>query len=418
MSRRSRGHAPFSAEDLYGVARLGTDAVAGVTDLVEAVHATVASPVGRPERTRGITGAVYRAIRAVTRWVRRGLDGAWTLADARRERGAPPADSPTREAWVAALNGVLGDALAAQDHPLATPTHVRYRGHPLALDASSLVATVSDPRETILVRVHGICMHDGQWAQPGAPDALAVGLGATPVALRYNSGRHISENGRDLADALDALVTAWPRPVSRLVVVGHSMGGLVARSAFHYGAEAGHGWPALDTALVTLGSPHHGAPLERAGSVVDGLLDATRWTAPFARIGRVRSAGVTDLRFGNVLDRDWAGHDRPPRRDARLPLPLPPGVDCYLVAAVIPEDTESRLRRGAGRWVGDGLVPLDSALGRHPDLDRRLAVPPGQTWTAVGMDHFDLIRRPEVTAKLLGWLAPEVRGADAAVGSP
>ncbi|MEM1043486.1 MAG: alpha/beta hydrolase [Bacteroidota bacterium] len=418
MSRRSRGRAPFSAEDLYGVARLGTDAVAGVTDLVEAVHATVASPVGRPLRTRGIAGAVYRAIRTVTAWVRRGLDGTWALGDARRERAAPPADSPTREALIAALNGVLGDALAAQDHPLATPTHVRYHGRPLALDASSLAAAVSDPRETVLVRVHGICMHDGQWVESGAPDALAAGLGATPVALRYNSGRHISENGRDLAGALDALVRAWPRPVSRLVVVGHSMGGLVARSAFHYGAEAGHGWPAAGAALVTLGSPHHGAPLERAGSVVDALLDATRWTAPFARIGRVRSAGVTDLRFGNVLDEDWAGHERPPRGDARHPLPLPAGVTCYLVAAVIAEDSEGRLRRGAGHWVGDGLVPVASALGRHPDPDRRLAVPPGRTWTAVGMDHFDLIRRPEVTAKLLEWLAPKVRSAGAAVGSP
>ena len=397
---------PFpSAADLRGGARLTVSA-----DLTEAVHATIARPFGRRQRTRGIAGWAYRAVRWTARATGGALDRAFALAERRQamHEDVPAPGDPARDAVVAALNGVLGDTLAAEGNALATPLHFRYAGHPLTLDSAAVARAVPDPSATLLVLVHGLCMHDAQWGDdahdPG--NALAQGLDATLVPLRYNSGRHISENGRAFAEALDALVRAWPRPVRRLVVVGHSMGGLVARSAFHYAAEAGHDWPGREAALVTLGSPHHGSPLERLGNGVDALLDTTRYTAPFARIGRVRSAGVTDLRFGNVRDEDWAGRGRFVRAgDARRPLPLPDGVACYLVAA-----TTGNGRGGLrDRTIGDGLVPLDSALGRHPGPAFTLAVPTERQWTAAGMTHLDLLRSPAVTARLLAWLAPPER---------
>ncbi|MDX1420546.1 MAG: alpha/beta fold hydrolase [Rubricoccaceae bacterium] len=313
--------------------------------------------------------------------------------------------APSRDGALAVLNGVLGDRLAAQNSPLAMPMQLRHAGRPLVLDAASLARSVPAPSDTLLVLVHGLCMHDGQWGDeahdPGA--TLARRLGATSVTLRYNSGRHISENGRDFASALDALVAAWPRAVRRLVVVGHSMGGLVARSACHYAAEAGYAWPTLDASLVTLGTPHHGAPLERLGNGIDTLLEASRYAAPFARLGYLRSAGVTDLRYGHLLDGDWTGRPRFARGpDTRTPLPLPEGVACYLVAAT----TGARRRRLRDQTLGDGLVPLDSALGLHPDPARALDVPAEQRWVARGMNHFDLLRRPEVTEQLRTWLAP------------
>lgn len=397
---------PFSVSDLRGGTRLATDAVTGVTDIAEAVHATVARPFGRPRRTRGIAGWVYRAVRAVTRRVGRALDGALAVA----ERAPSMLEDPTlkgssRDAVVAALNGAFGDTLAAQGNPLATTMQLRHAGRPLSLDAASVAQAVSVPSATLLVQVHGACMHNGQWGGDGHDPgvALAEGLGATLVSLRYNSGRHISENGRDFADALDALVTAWPLPIQRLVVVGHSMGGLVARSAFHYAAETGYTWPTLDAALVTLGTPHHGAPLERLGNGIDALLGATRYAAPFARIGQIRSAGVTDLRFGNLIDEDWADEDRFVRApDRRRLVPLPDGVACYVIAATT-GDGQGGLH---DQTMGDGLVPLDSALGRHPDPARAFDVPADQQWIAVGMTHFDLLRRPEVTTRLLSWLVP------------
>ena len=375
-----------------------TGAVSGVTDIVEGVHASVPRPFGRRGRVGRVAGWAYGAVRRATRGVGRTLDAALRAVG----RGGSADGHPAHDAVVAALNGAFGDALAAQGNPLATPFQVRYDGRRLPLDAAAVARAVADAREVLLVQVHGICMHDGQWGRGGIdPGAtLADALGATRVAVRYNSGRHVSENGRDLAAALDALVASWPRPVRRVVVVGHSMGGLVARSAFHYAADAGHAWPGLDAALVTLGSPHHGAPLERVGNLVDTFLDATRYTAPLAAIGRARSAGVTDLRYGNVVDEDWAGRDRfGPPADARRPVPLPPDVACYVVAA-----TTGTGRGGLrDRTVGDGLVPLDSALGRHPARD--LGVPAERQWVAVGRTHFDLLWDDAVTARLVAWLA-------------
>ena len=389
---------PFTTSDLRGAVLLVTGAVSSVTDVIEGVHAATPHPFGRRGRVGRIAGWVYGAVRRVAWGVGRTLDAALGAVG----RGGSADGHPAHDAVVAALNGAFGDALAAQGNPLATPFQVRYDGRRLALNAGAVARAVPDPSDVLLVQVHGVCMHEGQWGRGGIdPGAtLATVVGATRLAARYNSGRHISENGRDLAAALDALVAAWPVPVRRVVVVGHSMGGLVARSAFHYAAEAGHGWPGLDAALVTLGSPHHGAPLERLGSLVDTFLDATRYTAPLAAIGQARSAGVTDLRFGNVVDEDWAGRDRfEPPTDARRPTPLPPGVACYLVAATT-GDGRGGLR---DRTVGDGLVPLASALGRHPAHD--LGVPPERQWVAVGRTHFDLLWDDAVTARLAAWLA-------------
>ncbi|WP_420456374.1 esterase/lipase family protein [Rubrivirga sp.] len=393
----------MSVPHLRGAARLASDAVTGVTDVVEAAHATIASPRGRPRRARGIAGVVYRMVRAVTRGVARLLDGGLAVAE-RSATPSAPRSSAAHDAAVAALNGVVGDWLAAEGNPLATVAEIRLDGRALDL------TTLTDPSGVLLVHVHGLCMHDGQWGDAAHdPRAvLAEALGATALAVRYNSGRHVSESGRDLAGLLDRVVAGWPVPVRRLVLVGHSMGGLVLRSALHLGAEAGHGWPSRDVSLVTLGTPHHGAPLERIGNVADAMLEATRWSAPYARVGQVRSAGVTDLRRGNLSDADWTGRDRFARGpDARQIVPL--SVATYFVAATTGDG------RGGVRdqTLGDGLVPLDSALGRHRDPARDLGVPADRTRVFSRMTHFELLRRPEVTDQLVAWLAPDGPDIDA-----
>ena len=163
-------------------------------------------------------------------------------------------------------------------------------------------------------------MNDLQWSRGGHDHgaALARDCGFTPVYLRYNSGQHVSINGHALAQQLQGLVDAWPVPLERCVLLGHSMGGLLARSALHYGTQAGLGWRSRVTDLVCLGTPHHGAPLERAGNWIDMLLGATPYAAPFARLGKLRSAGITDLRHGNLVDEDWVGRDRFAHRRWRL----------------------------------------------------------------------------------------------------
>jgi hypothetical protein len=297
----------------------------------------------------------------------------------------------------------VGDHLAASGNPLALPMRLRSGGRVLALEPERLARDLPQAGPRVLVLVHGSCQHDLGWARGGHDHgaALARDLGFTPVYVHYNSGLHVSENGRALAGALEALLRAWPPPLDELSLLAHSMGGLVVRSAFHAAAAAGHRWPARARALAFLGVPHHGAPLERGGSWADVLLGAAPHAAPIGRLGKIRSAGVTDLRHGSLLDEDWAGRDRFDRRaPPPRPVPLPAGVRCHAVAASL-----SRRPGLADQLVGDGLVPVASALGEHPDPARALGVPEERRLVVRGAGHFDLLDHPEVYARLRGWLA-------------
>jgi hypothetical protein len=154
--------------------------------------------------------------------------------------------------------------------------------------------------------------------------------------------------------------------------------------------------------LVFVGTPHHGSRLERAGHWADQLLTVTPYSAPFVRLGASRSAGIIDLRHGSVVDEDWQGHDRLGYHgDVRRPVPLPAGVQCYAFAATLgTSDDDPR-----GRLMGDGLVPVDSALGIHRDPRRNLAIPPSNQWVGCAMSHRGLLRRPEVYSQLRQWLS-------------
>jgi pimeloyl-ACP methyl ester carboxylesterase len=397
--------------DLRGAARLATDATAGLADLVEAMHERIARIPGLAKapldgRTDGLTALVYKTIRGVTHVVGGSIEALLgLLAPALDTHGEP---QPEREALVAALNGVLGDYLAATANPLAITMALRRDGRALVLDAEALAKALPDASGRVLVMIHGLCMNDRQWLRNGHDHgaALARELGLTRIDLHYNSGLHVSINGHALAQQLERLAEQWPQPLQQFTLVGHSMGGLLMRSAMHYGAMARHRWLGKLSDAVFLGTPHHGAPLERAGNWVDIVLGATPYAAPFARLGKLRSAGITDLRHGNLLDEDWVGRDRFARTargaDRRQPVPLPADVRCFAVAASLGQQ-DADLK---ARLLGDGLVPLDSALGRHRDAARSLALPPERTSTVYGINHLDLLSSTEVLATMQRWLAP------------
>ncbi len=404
MSKKTRN----AIDDLRGASRLAIEATTGVTDLVEEMHRTIAAGpalLGRPLDgvTRALLAPVYGSIRTVTKLVGGGIDV--TLAGLAPLLGeSPPAFEP--DAVKAALNGVLGDYLRASANPLAIEMRMRRHGRPLVLETAALRAALPDAGQKPLVLVHGSCMSDRQWSRQGHDHgaALARDLGYTPVYLHYNSGLHISTNGHAFAALLEQLVAAWPVPIDELVLLGHSMGGLVSRSACRDGEILGHSWRRRLRALVCLGSPHHGAPLERGGNWVDVLLGVSRYSAPLARLGKIRSAGVTDMRFGNVRDEDWQGRDRFERAaDLRRPLALPEGVECYAIAATTAAAPRARL-------PGDGLVPVDSALGRDARPEHTLGFPEAHQWIAFGTAHLDLLDRAAVYETIAGWLGRRPAG--------
>lgn len=408
----------FKPSDLRAVAQLATQATLGVVDVTEGVHQSVLRTIGgargrQPGRTAGVTGLVYRSVRGVAALVGQGLDKV--LASLVPGGAASQVlDSPQREAVLAALNGVMGDRLAASHSPLALDMGFRWQGQAWVPE-DGVSASQSPVASHVLLTLHGLCMSDAQWRVNGHDHGewLARELGCTRLNLRYNTGLHVSDNGEQLARLLERLVASWPVPLTRLSIVAHSMGGLVARSAHAAGVKAGHRWPAQLKDLVFLGTPHHGSPLERAGHWVDTLLAATPFTAPFVRLGKLRSVGITDLRHGNVLPDDWQAQDRQPRAlgrraDTRVPLPLPEGVRCFAVAATL----APRRSLLADRLTGDGLVPLHSALGRHDDPRHRLAFAAGHQHILHSTGHLELLASPAVAHQVLRWLAPAATPVD------
>lgn len=395
--------------DLRGVARLATQATASISRVAEGVHQSVLGTMGlpggpTPGRTRGLTGMVYGSVRGITSLVDAGLQAALVrlepfIVGVPEEAQEVPRE---RQAVLAALNGVMGDRLAEDGNPLATCMGFYQQGRPL--DPAALAATGTASGHLLLL-VHGLCMNDLQWEHEGHDHGahLAQALGCTPVYLRYNTGLHTSTNGAELARQLQTLVAAWPVPVTQLSIVGHSMGGLVARSACQQAEQAGLPWRSLLRHLACLGTPHHGAPLERAGHWVDVLLGSTPYSRPFARLAQLRSGGITDLRHGHVLDADWQGRDRFRKSpDVRTHLPLPEGVLCCTVAATL----AAQRSPVAERLVGDGLVPLHSALGWHDDPARRLAFAAAQQCVVHRVGHLQLLGDARVARQLALWLAP------------
>jgi pimeloyl-ACP methyl ester carboxylesterase len=374
-----------------GAAQPTTQTASGVIRVTEGGYQSALRTLGIPGgRLTGpiadVTGLVYESTQGAKRLPGRGADSL--LAD---------------------LNGVVGERLAAGGNRLTTPMTLRCHGQALNLPAVPADLAASGK---VLLLIHGLGLNDLQWhtrrarnaaqeADQGA--ALALQLGYTPLYLHYDTGLHISQNGHELARQLEQLNARWPVPLDEITVVAHSMGGLVIRSAAYYARRDAMRWRARLKNIVFLGTPHHGAPLERTGNWTDVILGRTPLRAPFVQRARVSSAGMTDLRYGYVLDVDWQGQDLfRPRSGSREVVPLPEGVTCFAVAGAI------AARRGAqaDNLVGDGLVPLSSALGQHSEARRSLAFAEGSKWIAYRTGHLALAHSPAVTQQLVRWLTP------------
>jgi pimeloyl-ACP methyl ester carboxylesterase len=312
--KKARSH----ATDLRAASKLAIDATKRVTSIVEAMHHAIG---GTPARI--FSAPTYATIRGVTHVVGSGIDFALARLAPLLGESAPGSD---REAVRAALNGVIGDYLEKTKNALAIEMRLAPHGR---------------KRARIIVFVHGSSMNGAQWTRERHDHgrALARKLRVTPVYVDYNSGRRIEDNGRELAERIAKLASSWPVEIESIAIVGHSMGGLVARSA------ARHGVRRLDR-VVTLGTPHFGAPLERAGAMIEMALGVTPYSAPLAALARVRGAGIVDLRRGT--------------REK-----MPEAVALYAIAG------------GA-----DKLVPQKSALGPADAANR---------FVASGVGHLDLL---------------------------
>lgn len=380
--------------EFRGGVRLAIDATDVVAEVVEKMHRTIQSrpgPLGAAtsDRPKGIAGLVYRSVRGAIRLIGQAIDVSLAPVTMLLPEGE---SSPSLDACRSVANGVYGDYLVRTGNPLAIEMSLRYRGQWVDIDDPMSVFERHNTKthvRKLLVLVHGLCMNDQQWNRDGHDHGAALGdeLGYLPLYLRYNSGLHIADNGRAFAELLETLTGSCTSPLEELAIIGHSMGGLVARSACHHASVAGHKWPANLHKLVFLGTPHNGAPLERGGHVLDQVMDLSPYLAPFTQLSRARSAGITDLRHGAISTE-------------KTFVPLPSDVQCYAAAAV----RAAKRSLLSDRLIGDGLVPLDSALGRHRDTKRMLAIPKNRQWIGYRMGHRELLNRPEVYSQISAWL--------------
>jgi pimeloyl-ACP methyl ester carboxylesterase len=399
-----------SSHEAAALAALAGRGFSGAAQRVEEVHRAIASRSFRSPGAEGsravhdvISDAVYGAVRGAGR-----LAGSAAAAGAAaREREARLLSGSRRGGLVqSALNGWIGDRLAEEDSPLAIEMAVRVAGRDLPLTRDEVAAAFPGATGRVVVFAHGLGESEDAWrlraSERGGTYAtrLARELGTTAVFVRFNSGLHISDNGRRLADLLEALRATWPVPLERIDLVGHSMGGLVGRAACRVGAARGDRWIDALEVTVTLGTPHHGAPLEQAVNVAGWLLRQAPETTPFASILEIRSAGIKDLRFGAICHEDWA--DRDPDAlldDRRIDVPLHDGARHYAVAATL----TSSERHPVARALGDALVLEASAhgIGRG---GRKTGFGDDDVRHVGGADHLALLNHPDVETHLVDWL--------------
>jgi len=400
--------------DIEALGDLAGEALAEGGTLVKDLHAGIAGrpfgilgPMAAPVRFvhDGVSEAIYGSVRGGLRAASR--RGAGALARRAPDEGPALAGTPGGSLALAALNGLYGDHLSARGSELALGMDVRRHGADVPLGPAALADAFPDATSRIAVFVHGLFETDEAWrllplrgdrARRTYGERLQDELSFTPVHLRYNTGLRVSENGRALARLLDELVAGWPTGVEELVLVGHSMGGLVARSACHYGDLDGRRWTDSVRHVFCLGTPHLGADLEKGVNVLGWALGRLPETRPFGTVLNARSTGIKDLRFGSCVEEDWCDCDPDEfLRDRCQEAPFLPGAHYYFISAALSPGP-------LGTLLGDLLVRSPSASGRGNGRGRSIPFEVDNGRELAGLTHIDLLNHPDVYEQLRTWI--------------
>jgi pimeloyl-ACP methyl ester carboxylesterase len=389
-------------EEIAALGDLASEAAAGAAKQIHELHTGIA---GRVWKRVGPASLPVRIIH--DRVAQRAYDkaaeltGAVVRAGAQAASAAQPADAPSVQrsaagrAVVSALNGAFGDTLERRGNALALTMAFRRRGRDLELTPEAIARAYPNAKPRLAVFIHGLCETDDAWKLAAARHVpyghrMEIELGYSPLYIRYNTGRHISESGRELAQQLERLISAWPTRVDEVVLIGHSMGGLVARSACHYGADSN--CVAKVHHVFTLGTPHHGAPLEQVTNAATAALARLPETRPLARALNLRSSGIKDLRYGYLVDECWLDQDCDAYlRNTSREIPFLPTARHYFICATLSREADAPV----GRIIGDLLVLRPSAWA-HPGRGQRMQFPIEHYYHLGKANHFDLLNHPAI----------------------
>ena len=412
------------AEEIRDVGELARLTLRGGASRIAELHQGIADrafgavgPAATPWKLAhdAIAGLAYAGVRSALGAGARAAGAAGAL----RAGGRSIDEVPAGRVAVAILNGAHGDLIDRAAPALSLRMGIRCEGRSVPVERAALAAAFPDPTPRLAVFLHGLTETEGAWCykaeQHHGRSGITFGtqlrrdLGLTPVYLRYNTGLHVSDNGRALDRLLGDLADAWPIELQDMVLIGHSMGGLVARSALHQaggGTPEARAWTHLVRDTITLGTPHLGAPLERGAHRLTHTLARLPETRPLARLLANRSVGIKDMRRGTLVEADWAGRDLDAAEAAaHTHVPLHDGARHFVVLATLTADPAHPV----AEVVGDLLVPPRSASGDTGD-DDRLAFPPDHVHRLGGLHHFDLLSHPRVYAQVRTWLTNRPEG--------
>lgn len=406
---------PSQADFMEGLSQLATSSVTGVAEIVQEIHRDIFLQYFSLTRRQanfiwenGITKRIYGLTQQIMQQYGKGL--AISLRGLNRyfpvlhEKPL----TPMMHFIANALNGVLGDHMLQSQNPLALPMVMYDRYGQLQRGELS---------GRVVILIHGLCMNHLSWA-PGESSGLGEHIlyhqqQANVLYLNYNTGRRISSNGRSFSNLLEKLISNNPR-ITEIDLIGHSMGGLVSRSALFYGKQSTCKWIDYVENLVCIGSPHQGAVLERLGFMLQEKVGQIPFASVLAQLGNLRSAGIIDLRHGSVRDDDWEHLEARIGQmdDCRKPAPLPSRIKTYLIAGTLERESSSSKTLEA---IGDYLVSVKSALGDHPHPQFRLKVPEDHKAVFYGLNHMEIQYHPKVREQIIAWVysdAVKVRDPD------
>jgi pimeloyl-ACP methyl ester carboxylesterase len=409
-------------QELGELGELALRELASAAGGVRAVHSAIArrtfaavrlgvGPAALPAQLThdAISAITYTSIGAVCSAAAHTV-GALTRSDESGdtvEHDSPHSPSETTRGaqTIAILHGLIGDEMERSGRTLTFPMSIRVDGRAVPVKYRALAAAFPTAGAHVVLYLHGLFETESAWRLGGRPtygERLDAEAGTTAVYLRYNTGRRIAANGADLSALIEDLVTAWPVGVKRITLVGHSMGGLVSRSAAHQAAEDGRRWVDQLTDVFTLGTPHLGAPVAHGVHLATAALALTPETRPFAHLLARRSAGVRDLVHGSIT------HDEGHARDLdgfgvgmATDIAVPENVRHHHASAVITSSPQNPV----GSWVGDGLVRTFSASGRNKLRD--IGLRPDDGLSINSAHHFTLLNDERVYAWMRSALVGE-----------
>jgi pimeloyl-ACP methyl ester carboxylesterase len=335
------------------------------------------------------------------------------LAELMPDSAAPETDLPVSASrWRRAARAVGRAAAMPFKRQDRRAIQLSFRRHQADVAVADLrLAPSPDGRpHKVVVFLHGLMGDELIWQTGSAADGPRYGprlqqeTGAVCLYVRYNTGLHISQNGQLLHALLTELVRAYSEIVGSLTLVGHSMGGLVIRSAGYYAAqqqpetinlkpETPSWLPHLQDVFL-LGVPNDGSFLEQNSHFTSVLLRKInlRPTRFISGLIDKRSNGIKDLRHAILVDADWQDPHADDLFPPRTLVPPLPGVRYHVLVGSLLKSANSALHD----YFGDGLVGAGSALGR---VFGDPALPPEQqisTRVFPKLHHGTLLSNPEV----------------------